>query len=185
MDGTGWNTYGPVPTNGLWDHSVTGSPNLNPYGTVWAASPSETLSTNTWSPSDQPLPSPMSEAPSYVSAQTSSTPKPHPRTLKRHRSDTPSITSSTHTNNTSTTISSSTTTLGGILPANVDPRVASEQIRREAWERCRAEAHEMLQRRMQLVDHERGALEREAQRLQENLGRAARRDRDAAKRAGR
>jgi len=56
-----------------------------------------------------------------------------------------------------------------VLPANVDPRVASEQIRREAWERCKAEAFEMSQRRMMLMDHEHGALERETQRLQVNL----------------
>ncbi|EAQ92954.1 predicted protein [Chaetomium globosum CBS 148.51] len=94
-----------------------------------------------------------------------------PRTLKRHRSDTPSIASiaSISTPGSASTVGSATTTLGGVLPANVDPRVASEQIRREAWERCKAEANEMLQRRMMLMDHEHGALERETQRLQVNL----------------
>ena len=61
----------------------------------------------------------------------------------------------------------------------MDPRVASEQIRREVWGRCKAEALEMSQRRMMLQDHEHGALERETQRLQVNLGlmrEAARRD---------
>lgn len=104
-------------------------------------------------------------------SSTTAEPSPYSRPkhmLKRHKSDTPSIGS------VSTTISagstSTTTTLGGVLPANVDPRVASEQIRREAWDRCKAEAAEMEQRRMMLLGHERGALERETQRLQVNLG---------------
>ncbi|KAL2129710.1 hypothetical protein VTI74DRAFT_7409 [Chaetomium olivicolor] len=250
LNGEVWPTYGMVPKNGVWDPSTNGSPSQGPHGTTWAASPSETLetlSTSTWSPSDQPLPSPMSEAQSYVLTQSpvvgnastmrrasstipspltsrpdspaasanrslptlapkpkskpkrnpkpsqppskrpvnaDPTPTPRPRTLKRHRSDAPSIASSTNT----ATSASTTTTLGGVLPANVDPRVASEQIRREAWERCRAEAHEMSQRRMMLLDHERGALDREAQRLQLNLGRmreAAKGEVEAADRAGR
>ncbi|KAL2161692.1 hypothetical protein VTH06DRAFT_8254 [Thermothelomyces fergusii] len=95
--------------------------------------------------------------------------------LKRHKSDTPSMTSvstpmSGGSASTTMPMSIATTTLGGVLPANVDPRVASEQIRREVWHRCKAEAAEMEQRRMMLLGHERGALERETQRLQVNLG---------------
>jgi hypothetical protein len=52
----------------------------------------------------------------------------------------------------------------------MDPRVASEQIRREAWQRCRAETTELSQRRLLLLDHVQGAREREAQRLQVNMG---------------
>lgn len=67
--------------------------------------------------------------------------------------------------------STSKCALGGVLPANVDPRVAAEQIRRAAWQRCQAGAREMLQRRLLVVQgHEREALEREVRLLQANLG---------------
>jgi len=46
----------------------------------------------------------------------------------------------------------------------------SEQIRREAWRICKSEAAEMSQRRMKLLEHEHGALERETQKLQANIG---------------
>ncbi|KAK4454542.1 hypothetical protein QBC34DRAFT_391985 [Podospora aff. communis PSN243] len=46
----------------------------------------------------------------------------------------------------------------------------SEQIRREAWRICKSEAQEMSQRRMKLLEHEHGALERETLKLQANIG---------------
>ncbi|KAK0730975.1 hypothetical protein B0H67DRAFT_548815 [Lasiosphaeris hirsuta] len=58
----------------------------------------------------------------------------------------------------------------GVLPLNLDPRVTSEQIKREAWRICKAEALEMSQRRIKLLEHEHGALERETQQLQVNIG---------------
>lgn len=57
----------------------------------------------------------------------------------------------------------------GIFPPDVDPREASAKVQREAWERCKNEAMVMSQRRLLLLDHERGALERETQKLQDNL----------------
>ncbi|KAK0748364.1 hypothetical protein B0T21DRAFT_324011 [Apiosordaria backusii] len=57
----------------------------------------------------------------------------------------------------------------GIFPPDVDPREASAKMQREAWERCKTEAIVMSQRRLLLLDHERGALERETQKLQDNL----------------
>ncbi|KAK3382750.1 hypothetical protein B0T24DRAFT_602440 [Lasiosphaeria ovina] len=48
---------------------------------------------------------------------------------------------------------------------------SAEQIRKEAWRICKAEALEMSQRRIMLIEHERGALERETQKLQVNIGR--------------
>ncbi|KAK4195893.1 hypothetical protein QBC40DRAFT_343123 [Triangularia verruculosa] len=57
----------------------------------------------------------------------------------------------------------------GIFPPDVDPREASAKIQREAWERCKTEVLVMSQRRLLLLDHERGALERETQKLQDNL----------------
>ncbi|SPQ18497.1 a6cdd0a2-9155-49dc-80a9-4257a0f8baa2 [Thermothielavioides terrestris] len=96
---------------------------------------------------------------------------------------TPATTTTTTTTTTTiaTTTTTTKTTLGGVLPANVDPRQAAEQIRREAWQRCRAEARAMSQRRMLLLGRERGALRRETQRLQANLDRM----REAARRGGR
>ncbi|KAK3309754.1 uncharacterized protein B0T15DRAFT_13548 [Chaetomium strumarium] len=122
-----------------------------------------------------------------------------PQVLKRYRSDSNSLTLSslntttTLTNNNNNYYYSSSTTptpktpttpttlmmtmttenkaLGGVLPANVDPRVASQEICRAARERSMAESHEMSERRRMLLDHEHGALEREMQRLQVNLGR--------------
>lgn len=154
-----------------------------------ATTASSTLST--------PVPKPKEKAktkPSHLSSLSKrpaeASPKPRPRTLKRYRSDTGSV-ASLSTERTSNTSRSTNTTLGGVLPANVDPRVASEQIRREAWERCKAEAWEMSQRRMMLLDHEQGALERETRKLQVNIGRmreAVARDKaeqeEAADRAG-
>ncbi|KAK4044371.1 hypothetical protein C8A01DRAFT_31426 [Parachaetomium inaequale] len=225
LNGAIWPHYGTATADGAWDPQVDGPPSFAAYGPAWPLSPADTLSNNPWSPTDQPLPSPLSEVPSYALTQspwgedqattrsgtnspitipTNSTlltpvlkpkdktkknrdtnnlpPKrpaettarpPRPRTLKRHKSDTPSISSilTDRTTGSTSTTASTTTTLGGVLPANVDPRVAAEQIRREAWERCKAEALEMSQRRMMLLDHEHGALERETQRLQVNLGR--------------
>jgi len=52
--------------------------------------------------------------------------------------------------------------------------LTSEHIRREAWRICKAEAREMSERRMRLIEHEGGALEREAVRMQQNI--AAMRD---------
>ncbi|KAK4156621.1 hypothetical protein C8A00DRAFT_30474 [Chaetomidium leptoderma] len=244
LTGTIWPNYGTAPADTTWHPTVNhDSPSFGPYGSVWPASPAESLSNHPWSPSDQPLPSPLSDlgGPSYFflarnplgedglhagqaiapiiasrdaaaaslhnspatttinsitptpllktkdsksnnkkAAPASKRPAaeatphpPRPRTLKRHKSDAPSVTSiSTDRTSasTSTAATTTTTTLGGVLPANVDPRVASEQIKREAWERCKAEAFEMSQRRMMLLNHEHGALEREAQRLQVNLG---------------
>ncbi|KAL2193721.1 hypothetical protein P885DRAFT_71928 [Corynascus similis CBS 632.67] len=230
-----------------WNLPIDSSMNFSGYGQVWPIPefPTDTFTHNAWSPSGQPLPSPLSEAPPYIWAQSpagdspleserrnstasqiarSSTnspvatisnqpfttpalkPKDHQSSrkttkrsaaaaaagaasadpvfhsrpkhmLKRHKSDTPSI-ASIASISTSISVGSAAsastatthTTLGGVLPANVDPRIASEQIKREAWGRCKAEAAEMEQRRMMLLDHERGALEREARRLQVNLG---------------
>lgn len=50
-----------------------------------------------------------------------------------------------------------------------DPRAASEQIGKEAWRVCKAQALEMAQRRVQLLEHESGALERETELLQHNM----------------
>ncbi|KAK4249483.1 hypothetical protein C7999DRAFT_39461 [Corynascus novoguineensis] len=230
-----------------WNLPIDPSMNFSGYAQVWPIPefPTDTITHNAWSPNGQPLPSPLSEAPPYIWAQSpagdsplgserrnstasqiarSSTnspvatisnqpfttpalkPKDHQsgrkmtkrsaaaaaagaasaepafhsrpkHMLKRHKSDTPSIasiasisTSISAGSAASASTATTHTTLGGVLPANVDPRVASEQIRREAWGRCKAEAAEMEQRRMMLLDHERGALEREARRLQVNLG---------------
>jgi len=135
--------------------------------------------TTTNSTLSTPVPKPKEKAKtktksSHLSSQSKrtaeSSPKPRPRTLKRHRSDTASV-ASFSTERTNGTSRSTNTTLGGVLPANVDPRLASERISREAWERCKAETWELSQRRMMLLDHEQGALERETQRLQVNMGR--------------
>ncbi|KAK4456988.1 hypothetical protein QBC42DRAFT_301549 [Cladorrhinum samala] len=58
----------------------------------------------------------------------------------------------------------------GIFPPNVDPKKASEKMQREAWEKAKTEALAMSQRRLMLLDHERGALDRETQKLQVNIG---------------
>ncbi|AEO70678.1 uncharacterized protein THITE_114649 [Thermothielavioides terrestris NRRL 8126] len=261
-DGTVWPAYGELRTHRSQD--------FGSYAPAWPMSPSETLSTNPWSQTDQPLPSPLSEAPSlafsaspltedgrngeqysspYPSQLSASqprspsgtrasstvdtpvvdskgkakpkpkskkstrpsknlakkptaepTPRPdsvsRPQTLKRHWSDTsaaamtvamptahpsapppppppppPTPPAARITTTIATTTTTIKTTLGGVLPANVDPREAAEQIQREAWQRCRAEARAMSQRRMLLLGRERGALRRESQRLQANLGR--------------
>ena len=57
----------------------------------------------------------------------------------------------------------------GPVPPYQDPRATTEHIRREAWRICKAEALEMSQRRMKLLEHEHGALERETQQLQINM----------------
>lgn len=234
LHGGVWPEHGAAATDNIWEPLIDGgSASAAPYGAVtaaWAASPLDAPANNPWSPTDQPFPSPLSEAPSFAlswspaaedglstgraspalgpkplnhlttsrpasplkpkdnlkptkkpthppkplasGSKRPATPKPpRPRTLKRHKSDTPSIASTgTDRGSTTSSLTSTTTTLGGVLPANIDPRVAAEQIRREAWERCAAEAREMSQRRSMLLDHERGALERETQRLQVNLG---------------
>ncbi|KAK3329854.1 hypothetical protein B0H66DRAFT_39561 [Apodospora peruviana] len=54
------------------------------------------------------------------------------------------------------------------LPQEVH-RIASEHISREAWRICKAEAVEMAQRRVKLLEHESGALERDTQQLQHNI----------------
>jgi hypothetical protein len=61
--------------------------------------------------------------------------------------------------------------LGGVLPANVDPHVACEEIRRAALGRSAAEAKEMEKRRRMLLNHENGALDRETEWMQVNLRR--------------
>lgn len=43
-------------------------------------------------------------------------------------------------------------------------------MQREAWEKAKTEALAMSQRRLMLLDHERGALDRETQKLQVNIG---------------
>lgn len=130
-----------------------------------------------------PPPAPVEEAPPKPSkhkrkrdeSQTLSTTrlakKPHtPNPPDSSRPTTPLISVPASSISTPSTNIRSPTTLGGVLPANVDPRLASEQIKRQAWERCRAEAQEMSQRRLMLLDHEKGALEREVEKLRVNLG---------------
>ncbi|KAH6650403.1 hypothetical protein F5144DRAFT_556086 [Chaetomium tenue] len=152
-------------------HSGMDGPGGYPFPSTQSSTDSPTTATNLILPT--PLPdTPLKNPHPAPKRPAESSPRPsRPRTLKRHRSDTPSIASiaSISTPGSASTVGSATTTLGGVLPANVDPRVASEQIRREAWDRCKAEATEMSQRRMMLMDHEHGALERETQRLQVNL----------------
>ncbi|KAK1826384.1 hypothetical protein QBC39DRAFT_364587 [Podospora conica] len=46
-----------------------------------------------------------------------------------------------------------------------DARTAGDYIRREAWQRCQAEAQDMAQRRLRLLEHDRDAQERVTQRL--------------------
>ncbi|KAK3902980.1 hypothetical protein C8A05DRAFT_33294 [Staphylotrichum tortipilum] len=225
---TGWgDCYGVIPADYAWEPPASSSTTLSPYyaAPAWPISPSVPPSSNTWSPNDAPLPSPSSEAPSYIftssplgddddldadPASPATTPQPSPATPSQRtssvstsaRTPTPALPPPKGKPKKKTSKRPSTTTpptdppkprlgrppkrrhkfdtpsdaapppktLGGVLPANVDPRVASERIKREAWERCKAEAAEMLQRRMMLRDHEHGALEREAQRLQVNLG---------------
>ncbi|KAK4236320.1 hypothetical protein C8A03DRAFT_35797 [Achaetomium macrosporum] len=291
FNGSVWPSYQTVSTDDVWLPLDDGSQTLGSYeyDSVPPMSPSQLLLDIPWSPPpDQPLPSPLSEPPSYalsggplmgdvpsyscpsplraptpVQLTSSSQPSPpattlgssttmgtpqqtltpaskvhkrkaahtktslpslkrsaestlhpqaaaaaRPQVLKRYKSDSTSITLSSltmtnnnHSSSTATTptprtptaptprtpLTTATTTatrtgttgittegnkaLGGVLPANVDPRLAAEQIRRAAWERCRAETHEMSERRRMLLDHEDGALEREMQRLQVNLGR--------------
>ncbi len=242
VSGAAWPDYGAGAVNNAWDSSALSLATYDLYGQQWPMSPSRgTFSDSYWSPSDQPLPSPMSEvasfdftpspmpddtsyfglpspaiAPSQQPAATrqhmpnspatttssalstpvlpakdkgkqkstgrasskrtaEQTPVPinssRPRNLKRHRSDPPPSTPASASAPSSLTTTTSTTTLGGVLPANVDPRIAAERIRREAWERCRAEAQAMAQRRSLLRDHEQGALEREARKLQASLDR--------------
>ncbi|KXX75690.1 hypothetical protein MMYC01_208301 [Madurella mycetomatis] len=210
--------------NGIfWDHSATASPSLQSYPPVWPISPEGQLQHDAWSPSNQPLPSPLSEIPSPILTRAASVengltpvgstissprgptdmshsgspfdamsilpapdsapkvkgrvsgkdskaasskrsarpePKPRPRAHVRRKSESASASSA----------ADRPTRLGGVLPPGIDPRTASEKIRREAWERCRAEVLEMSQRRLMLLDHERGALERETQKLQVNIG---------------
>ncbi|KAK0657041.1 hypothetical protein B0T16DRAFT_400779 [Cercophora newfieldiana] len=57
-----------------------------------------------------------------------------------------------------------------MMPPLTNTMSPSEQIRREAWRICKSEAMEMSQRRMKLLEHEHGALERETQKLQANIG---------------
>lgn len=210
--------------NGIfWDHSATASPSLQSYPPVWPISPEGQLPHDAWSPSNQPLPSPLSEIPSPILTRAASVengftpvdsaisspqvltgmshpsspfdtiamssapnsapkvkgrggskdskaasskrptkpePKPRPRAHVRRKSESTSANSA----------ADRPTRLGGVLPPGIDPRAASEKIRREAWERCRTEVLEMSQRRLMLLDHERGALERETQKLQANIG---------------
>ena len=237
-DGVG---YSFLPTNDVWSNPTYGSPafEFGSYADTLQPTPSEAnFSECPWTPSTQPLPSPLSETPSYVltsrsgsteswlnDAQTGPTTYSEPSHLTTHqpnpppapveeapakpskqkrKRDEPRTLSTTclakksHTPNppgssrlttplTSIPASSistpntnirSPTTLGGVLPANVDPRLASEQIKRQAWERCRAEAQEMSQRRLMLLDHEKGALEREVERLRVNLGLMRERERE-------
>ncbi|KAK3300721.1 uncharacterized protein B0H64DRAFT_381615 [Chaetomium fimeti] len=153
------------PQNGTNSPATTANSTL-PTPLLQPGELNPTTTTTTKKNPHFPPPNPSSKRP----AESAPRP-PRPRTLKRHRSDTPSIASiaSISTTGSASTLGSAATTLGGVLPANVDPRVASEQICREARERSRAEALEMSQRRMMLLDHEQGALERETQRLQVNL----------------
>ncbi|GAB1310722.1 hypothetical protein MFIFM68171_00932 [Madurella fahalii] len=218
------NEMGWTDNGALWDPSATASPSLEPYPPIWPISPGGPPSNDAWSPSNQPLPSPLSEIPSPILTGTASAenglasfgsaipssqrpadmrrpsssfdagarlpapdhpskvkgrgsgkdsraasskkparpePKPRPRGHARHKSDSASANPSGDRPG---------TRLGGVLPHGIDPRAASERIRREAWERCRTEVMEMSQRRLMLLDHERGALERETQRLQANIG---------------
>lgn len=194
MDTLSHNPWGPAdqpfpsPVSEAASYAFT----MSPYGmdgTTGYPTQSSRSGTNSPATATNPaLPTPLPQPGDHLVPTTKSLPKnphpapkrpaesaprpPRPRTLKRHRSDTPSIASiaSISTTGSASTVGSAATTLGGVLPANMDPRVASEQIRREAWERCKAEAFEMSQRRMMLQDHEHGALERETQRLQVNLG---------------
>lgn len=53
-------------------------------------------------------------------------------------------------------------------PEGLGP-LTSEDIRREAWRICQAEVREMSERRMRLIEHEGGALERETARMQRNI----------------
>lgn len=172
----------PSPISEAPPYALTMSPfgmdRLNGYPNQCSQSGTNSPATTTNSTLPTPLPQPgdnptTKKAPHpQPKRPAESAPRPpRPRTLKRHRSDTPSIASITSisTTGSASTVGSATTTLGGVLPANVDPRVASEQICREVRERSKAEALEMRQRRMMLLDHEQGALERETQRLQVNL----------------
>ncbi|KAK4132802.1 hypothetical protein BT67DRAFT_435339 [Trichocladium antarcticum] len=227
----------PAWANDYGAPALDGSPDLGPYGPFEPMSPGNQFSNYPWSPNDQPLPSPLSETPSYALSRGNSpnppvlsqpgqisesqpvdpptapaaNPQPtaglrptangkrkaepsHPRdpSTKRHtkpgsraqrtaqghhkrKSQTSSVSSSSATTNgpngpTANGGGTGAWTLGGVLPANVDPRVAAEQIKREAWLRCRAGTVEMSQRRLLLRNHEHGALDRETQRLQVNLG---------------
>ncbi|KAK4129060.1 hypothetical protein N657DRAFT_686464 [Parathielavia appendiculata] len=247
---TAWSEYGTAPegSNMPSPAGTLPSPSFEPDGLLWPMSPTNAAFTNPWTLRDQPLRSPLSEAPSYILAQrlptdedgirtsqpvkppasgynspatTSPSPSafsqlqnnpkhnvnrptssskrpatpaagPEPtrlRTFKRYRSDTPPSTtnntapSTTNSSTTNTTTTTTTkTTLGGVLPADVDPRVACERIRRQAWERCNAQALEMAQRRTMLRGHEHGALEREMERLRVNLELMKQREREADRR---
>ncbi|KAK1757884.1 hypothetical protein QBC47DRAFT_459325 [Echria macrotheca] len=52
------------------------------------------------------------------------------------------------------------------IPSSAVARMTPEHIRREAWRICEAEAREMSERRVMLLEHEGGALERETAKLQ-------------------
>ncbi|KAK4098785.1 hypothetical protein N658DRAFT_509230 [Parathielavia hyrcaniae] len=287
-----WSDHGTAPEGSAWDSPANPLPSFGPDRPLWPVAPTNAAFTNPWCPRNQPIPSPLSEAPPYIVTQspptandednglngerlrteystsyshkssTTGTTTPSPsyisgsrprdkpksranhspipsssasnlkrpatpatttaaggggpeqdeptiprqRTPKRqHRSDTgtpgpspavstaSSMTTTTTTTTTtatttatavsntsnSTTATTGKTTLGGVLPADVDPRIACERIRRQAWERSSAQALEMAQRRTMLRrGHEHGALEREMERLRVNLGLMKQRERE-------
>ena len=66
LSGTLWPDYGTAPVGGMWDLPAHGPPDFGTSRQAWTVSPwGGTLSNNPWSPTDQPLPSPLSEVGSY------------------------------------------------------------------------------------------------------------------------
>ncbi|KAK3989889.1 hypothetical protein QBC44DRAFT_326275 [Cladorrhinum sp. PSN332] len=113
-------------------------------------------STNT---SSKPKNKGKGKAPTLKSTKKSDASSPKARGTKR-KSPSPATSTS----------GAKTTPHIGIFPPNVDPKKASQKMQREAWEKAKNEAVVMSQRRLMLLDHERGALERETQKLQVNIG---------------
>ncbi|KAK4224776.1 hypothetical protein QBC38DRAFT_484601 [Podospora fimiseda] len=120
-----------------------------PRHTTLASQSSQSSST-----SSKPKNKAKGKAPVSKPAKKSDAPSPKARVTKR-KSPSPTTTTTPHI---------------GIFPPNVDPKKASQKLQREAWEKAKVEAMAMSQRRLMLLDHERGALERETQKLQVNLG---------------
>ncbi|KAK4167114.1 hypothetical protein QBC43DRAFT_286032 [Cladorrhinum sp. PSN259] len=191
-NGNLWPTYASFPGNAIDGPSpstVASSPSIGVHGQGWPQTPNDP-STCSW---EQPLPSPHSEIPPYSQFPFLPTQPQQPATVPSSsisgstkakskgkgkapvlkpakKSDASSPKARSTKRKSPSPASKAATPHIGIFPPNVDPKKASEKMQREAWEKAKMEALAMSQRRLMLLDHERGALDRETQKLQVNIG---------------
>ncbi|KAK4210316.1 hypothetical protein QBC37DRAFT_36139 [Rhypophila decipiens] len=170
-NGSSWDTssqpmyspYSEVPPqiSGLGNSTnVAISPMENPHHHAYSSAAQISATTTTLS-----LP---------ASQKTSST---KPSKSSKQKSQSPTTTSSTSKSKSSysnkrkasSSASSKTSRDSKYLPQEVH-RIASEHISREAWRICKAEAIEMEQRRVQLLQNGSGTLEREMLQQRHDLG---------------